>query len=275
MLHKTISLKESFPFLGENGCDPKLTLYLHEKHPELKRKTEKLPCLLICPGGGYGFVSAREAEPIVLNFLPKGFQIFVLTYSVAPHKYPTQLRQVAAAMEVIYANADAWDCDTNRIGIMGFSAGGHLACHYSNCYDCADVRAVFPDSKGVNAAVLSYPVISADPRWRHTGSFQNLAGEQEVSQETIERFSLHTKVTDRTPPTFLWHTAQDQLVHVMNTLLYAQALAQHNVPFSVRIYPRGLHGLATADDQTCADWAEVPDVHQWMEEAAQWLLETM
>ena len=275
MLHKTISLKDVYPFLGENGRDPTLTVYLHEKNPEIKWKTEKLPCLLICPGGGYGFVSAREAEPIVLNYLPKGFQIFVLTYSVAPHTYPTQLREVAAAMEVIYANADRWGCDTDRIAIMGFSAGGHLACHYSNCYDCQDVRAVFPESKGVNGVVLSYPVITADPQWRHTGSFQNLAGERDVSQQTIEKFSLHTKVTDRTPPTFLWHTAEDQLVPVMNSLLYAQALAEHKVPFSLRIYPQGQHGLATADDQTCADWAFVPDAHEWMEMSAQWLLQTM
>ena len=118
MLHKTISLKEVYPFLGEENRDPKLTLYLHEHNPQDTWKKEKLPCILVCPGGGYSSVSPREAEPIVLNFLPKGFQVFVLTYSVAPNRYPTQLREVAAAMEVIYANAEAWGCDTDRKSVV-------------------------------------------------------------------------------------------------------------------------------------------------------------
>ena len=107
------------------------------------------PAVLICPGGGYVMCSQRESEPVALNFLPEGYNVFVLTYSVAPHRFPTQLREVAAAMELIYANAAAWHCDTERVAIMGFSAGGHLAAHYSTCFDCPQVREIFPDSKNI------------------------------------------------------------------------------------------------------------------------------
>ena len=141
---ETIHLKDRYPFLGENGCDPTLQLYLPYNMVEMNRQDQKRPCLLLCPGGGYRMVSQREAEPIALHFLPEGMNVFVLTYSVAPHRYPTQLREVAAAMELICANADQWNCDTDRVAIMGFSAGGHLAAHYSTSYDSAAVREVFP-----------------------------------------------------------------------------------------------------------------------------------
>ena len=89
-------------------------------------------------------VSQREEEPIALHFLSEGYNVFVLAYFVAPHHFPVQLRQVAAAMEIIHMYADDWNCDPNRIAIAGFSAGGHLAAHYSNAYNSPEVRTVFP-----------------------------------------------------------------------------------------------------------------------------------
>lgn len=136
MRHEIFHLKDFYRELGKNGCDATLTTYLPDNLPEMGRIDERRPCLLICPGGGYEFCSKREQEPIALYFLPNGFNVFILKYSAAPNRYPTQLREVAAAMELIYKNADAWHCDTNRIAIMGFSAGGHLAAHYSNVYSC-------------------------------------------------------------------------------------------------------------------------------------------
>lgn len=276
MIHEIIHMKDCYPFLGENGCDPTLTVYAQDMNPEINRKDKLLPAILVCPGGGYSYVSAREAEPIAMKFLPWGFHIFVLTYSVAPNHFPTQIRQAAAAMELIHANADAWGVDTNRIAIMGFSAGGHLACHYSNCYDDPAVREVFPDSKPVNACVLTYPVITADPKYRHGGSIINVSGHSEPTPEDIEYFSLNNRVTPRTPPTFLWHTAADQLVPVINSLLYAQALAENKVSFAMRVYPRGAHGLATADDQTCTT-LQYPEseANAWITDAAKWLKNTI
>ena len=152
MIYNVLHLGERFPFLTENGCDPTLEVYLQENLGGYQ--SEKRPCLLLCPGGGYRFVSRREAEPVALHFLPEGFNVFVLTYSVAPNRFPTQLREVAAAMELIWEYADAWNCDVQKIAIMGFSAGGHLAAHYTNRWDCPQVREVFPESKAVAASVL-------------------------------------------------------------------------------------------------------------------------
>lgn len=276
MIYEVIHMKDHFPFLGENNCDPTLTVYSQSMHPEIVRTDKLLPAILVCPGGGYSYVSQREAEPMAVKFLAWGFHVFVLTYSVAPHHFPTQIRQVAAAMELIHSNAQRLGVDKNRIAIMGFSAGGHLACHYSNCYDCPEVREVLPESKPVNACVLTYPVISADPKYYHGGSIRNVSGHEEPTAEDTEYFSLNNRVTPNTPPTFLWHTAADQLVPVMNSLLYAQALAENNVSFALRIYPHGRHGLATADDLTCANLEyPVTDANAWITDAAKWLKDTM
>ena len=124
MIYEKIHLKEHFDFLGANDADPTLELYLPRNLSEMKREQQKRPCMLILPGGAYAFCSQRESEPMALHFLPEGYNVFVLTYSVAPHRFPTQLREVAAAMELIHANADKWNCDVSKIAIMGFSAGG-------------------------------------------------------------------------------------------------------------------------------------------------------
>lgn len=194
--------------------------------------------------------SQRESEPIALQFLPQGYNVFTITYSVAPHCFPTQLREVAALMELIYKNADVWNCDTSKIAIIGFSAGGHLAAHYSTMFDCKEVREVFPESKSVNASVLCYPVITSDPAHAHMGSFYNLLGKKDISNEEIEYFSCDRNVKDSTPPAFIWHTAEDTCVPVMNSLLYAEALNKHKIPFELHIYPFGGHGSSTCDAQT-------------------------
>lgn len=272
MICKTIELKNRFPFLGENGRNPDVTLYLPDPMQEMGRDDWKRPCLVICPGGGYGMCSQREAEPIALNFLSEGYNVFVIRYSVAPHRFPNQLREVAAVMELIWENTDNWHCDPNRIAIMGFSAGGHLAAHYSTCFDIPEVREVFPESKPVQASILCYPVITADPEITHLGSCQNLLGVESLTDEQVEKFSCDKQVTKHTPPAFLWHTAEDNAVPVANTLRYAEALSRYQIPFAVRIYPAGWHGLATVDDQTNDPLPqEIMPAHQWLSDAKQWL----
>jgi len=276
MQHRVIELKTYFPELGNNGCNPTLTLYLPYNSVEMNRQNQKRPNILLCPGGGYRFCSEREAEPIALHFLPEGYNVFMLNYSVAPNTFPTQLREVAAVMELIYQNADEWNADTSKIAIMGFSAGGHLAAHYSTSFDCPEVREVFPESKAVNASILCYPVITADPTCSHLGSFRNLTGKPEIDQSDVEKFSCELLVTEKTPPAFIWATATDASVPVISSFLYAQALSANKIPFELHIYPAGKHGLATSDDQTNGPLTpEVAHTHAWLEAMMKWLKITL
>lgn len=271
MKSEILHLKNFFDFLGEDGRDPLLEINLRYNMTEMKRENNKRPCVIVCPGGGYAMCSQREAEPIAVNFLSEGYNTFTLWYSVKPNRFPTQIREVAAVMELIYKNADNWNCDTSRIAIIGFSAGGHLAAHYSNAFDCPEVRQVFPESKKVNATILGYPVISADPSFRHTGSFENLLGHL-PSDEEIEKFSCNKLVNDNTAPTFIWHTAEDGCVPVRNSLEYAKALSEHKIPFELRIYPYGAHGLSTADSDSNNELSEnIKRDNEWLTAVKSWL----
>ena len=272
-----INLKEKYEFLGVADRNPNLTCYLPRNLAEMGREDEMRPCILICPGGGYAGCSEREAEPIALKFLNWGFNAFVLRYSCAPHRYPTQLREVAAAFEEIYANSNEWHCDLTKVGVIGFSAGGHLVAHYSNAYNNDAVREVFPESKKPNFAILAYPVISADETFAHKGSFVNLLGEYPVGDDVL-KFSCEKLVSADTPPTFLWHTTTDQVVPVKNCLSYATALADNNVPFSVHIYPYGVHGLSTVDHLTNDDDrldAKTLLADSWLSEFKKWFDNTL
>ena len=274
MTYEKLHLKDYFPFLGENGCDPTVETYLPFNMSECDRADRKRPCMIVCPGGGYSGCSSREAEPVAVHFLPEGYNVFVITYSCAPHRFPTQLREIAALMELIYKNADEGHCDTSRIHICGFSAGGHLAAHYSTMFDCKEVREVFPESKPVTGSVLCYPVITAEPDNSHKGSFVNLTGRNPITDEDIEQLSCEKQVKENTPPAFLWHTAEDGLVPVINSMLYANALNKYKIPFELHIYPFGAHGLSTSDYETLNNTAgdeNLAHVNSWLCSLKKWL----
>ncbi|MBE6732422.1 MAG: alpha/beta hydrolase [Ruminococcaceae bacterium] len=262
---ETIKLKEIYPFLSENGCDPTLTVYLpYNDYPEIKKDSR--PCMLVIPGGGYASCSNREAEPFALRFAALGFNAFVLKYSCAENRFPTQLIEVAAAMDLIHKNTEKWDCDTNKIAIIGFSAGGHLSAHYSTSFDMPEIRERFPESYPVNATILCYPVITADPEHAHKGSFLNLLGSYPETAEELDKYSCNKLVNEKTPPAFIWHTTTDQAVPVQNSLLYADALSKCGIPYELHIYPYGQHGLATADRVTC------PPLDKNLKLTADWLV---
>ena len=272
MVCKHLKLKDYFAVLGEEGRNPTLDTYLPYNMVEMKREKQKRPCLLICPGGAYAMCSERESEPVAVHFLSEGFNVFVLTYSVLPSHFPTQIREVAAAVELIYKYSEEWNCDTEKIALMGFSAGGHLAAHYSTMFDCNAVRTIFPESKAVNASVLCYPVISADWDVAHRGSFINLLGHKPNNQEEEDFFSCDKQVKPTTPPAYIWHTAEDGSVPVKNSILYANALAENKVPFELHIFPYGCHGLATCDRQTVDNIVPAYEyASAWLSDLKRWL----
>lgn len=272
MRHERIYLKDHFSFLGENGKNPYVDMYLPYNLVEMKRQDEKRPCMVVCPGGGYGMCSEREAEPIAFKYLEDGYDVFVINYSVAPHRFPSQLCEVAATMELIYKNAEEWHCDTEKVAIIGFSAGGHLAAHYSNAYNCKEVREIFPESKPVQASILSYPVISIDFPECHEGSFVNLLGHKPTEKEEIEYFSCEYLVSENTPPSFIWHTAEDNCVPVKNSLVYALALSAKKISYELHIYPYGCHGMSSCDHQVLDNVTETAVYNsKWVDASKKWL----
>lgn len=269
---ETIHLKEQFSFLGENGCDPQMDVYIPQNISVANRPDIKRPCMIVCPGGAYMSCCLRESEPVALQFLQEGFSVFVLRYSVSPKRFPVQLREIAAVMEWIYQHSEKYSLDTNKITIIGFSAGGHLAAHYSTSYDCEEVRKLFPNSKAVNATVLCYPVITAEGEYAHIDSFRNLLGVSHLSEEDIKKVSCEKLVSSKTPPTYIWHTMQDDGVSVVNSLLYAKALADNKVLCELHIFPFGPHGLSTVDWQTNGDLSsDVVGCADWLMEVKGWL----
>lgn len=275
MICERLYLNDYYPELGENGCNAYVDCYIPSR-PENAGETlknKKYPCMVICPGGGYSFTSDREAEPIALQFFALGYRVFIIRYSVKPHSFPQPLREIAGLMEILYDRAEEWNADVSKTAIIGFSAGGHLAAQYSNRYDCPEVRALFPESKPVQASILCYAVLSAKPGYTHKGTITNFVGGYEPEDMTHKGCSCELTVTEKTPPTFLWHTAQDQAVPVECSLWYAQELSAHKIPFELHIYPYGQHGLATVDG---LGYKEKPEAnifrnHKWIEDAKSWL----
>lgn len=273
MKYEKLYLKEYFPELGENGCNAYVECYIPATIQEHNLSGKVFPGIVVCPGGGYDYTSERESEVIATQFLSEGYRVFVVQYSVNPHGFPQQLREIAGTMEIIYKNAEEWHVDTSRMAIIGFSAGGHCAAQYSNRYDCPEVRELFPESKPVQASILSYPVITADPKYTHAGTVRNFVGGHTPTDLEEKGVSCHLVVSDKTPPTFLWHTAADELVAVENSLLYAHELSEHKIPFEMHIYPFGAHGLSIATEQVYADPLneKAKRAGKWVEDMKSWL----
>lgn len=256
--------------------DPHLTTYILDDSPSMKIK--KRPFILICPGGGYRFVSDREGEVLALQFSAMGYHTGVLTYSVAPAVYPVQLKETALAFSIIQKNAQSWNVLGDRIVIAGCSAGGHLAASYSLFYQeelvCGETG-LAPEKLRPAGMILSYPVISSG-EFAHQDSFAALLGdsyEHLKSNSLFGKLSLETQVTSDTPPAFLWHTFTDNLVPVENSLLFAMALRRVDVPTELHIFPAGGHGLALANELTLDQdgYGIQKECQIWIDLAKVWL----
>jgi len=219
--------------------------------------------VIVCPGGGYGGRAAHEADPIALYYHQQGFAAFVCHYRVAPYRHPYPSLDARRAVRTVRARAAEWGVKPDKIAILGFSAGGHLASTVATHPELPPAvdDAIERVSSRPDAAILCYPVISFGPHG-HEGSARNLLGDQ-LNDATRKEFSNELRVTAETPPCFLWHTADDGGVPVENSLQFALAMRQQQLPFALHIYPHGRHGLGLAPDD--------PQVSQWAPESAAWL----
>lgn len=242
------------------GEAPSLTLY--PAPPELANGA----AMVICPGGGYGGLADHEGEPVALWLNALGVTCVVLRYRLGPHsRHPMMLLDAARAVRTTRSRAREWNIDAARVGILGFSAGGHLASSLATHFDAGDENAVdsidrLPSRPDV--AVLVYPVITLRDPHTHAGSRQNLLGD-DPPQELLALLSNETQVTPETPPTFLVHSADDEAVPIENSLLFALALRRDRVPFAMQVYEHGGHGYGLGGDD--------PVLSAWPAQCAAWL----
>jgi len=224
--------------------------------------------ILVLPGGGYSRLSDVKEGSAVAEWLNSlGISAFVLKYRLGPrYNQPNQLLDAARALRMIRARAKEWNLDEKRLGILGFSAGGHLASTLATHFDAGKpdaADAIERVSSRPDLHILIYPVITMGD-FTHAGSKRNLLGEN-PSAELIRLYSNELQVTSETPPAFLVHTTTDTAVPVENSLQYAAALRRAKVPFELHIYERGPHGFGLAPNDPilatwaarCADWLGV------------------
>lgn len=238
-----------FDFIPEGASDCRVSAWLHMDGASREMADRKKPGILICPGGGYGGVSGREAEPVAQAYFAEGFHTFILRYSVLDQaKNFKPLIQLASAMVHIRKNADDWQVDENRIAVCGFSAGGHLAGSLGTLFNEPRFLERFQRDDHIrpDAMVLGYPVITAD-EYAHVNSLSHVSGAK-PGEEAYRWFGLDGHVDDQTPPTFLWHTAEDKTVPVENSLKMAAALSAAKVPFELHILPKGPHGMSVCNE---------------------------
>lgn len=241
--------------LGTEEADvPSLLIY---RADESKRNG---CAVVVCPGGGYGGLAMdHEGHQIADWYNSLGVTAVIVKYRLGPrYHHPAPLQDASRAVRYTRAHAAELQIDPNRIGIMGFSAGGHLASTVSTHFDSGDQDSndlVSRQSSRPDFAVLCYPVISLKSSFTHGGSKRNLLGE-DPDEELVNSLSNETQVTKDTPPTFIFHTHEDQAVPVMNAVVYYQALVENGVSAEMHIYQKGRHGVGLAfNDPILKNWS--------------------
>ncbi len=227
--------------------------------------------VVVCPGGGYGGLAPHEGRDYAMWLNELGVTAFVLKYRLGSggYRHPVMLNDATRAVRYVRSKAGDWKLDPRRVGIMGSSAGGHLASTLLTHFDAGNPSAEDPidrQSSRPDLGILCYPVISMGEK-THAGSKRNLLGEN-PSPELVRLLSNELQVTKETPPTFLFHTAEDKAVVVDNSLMFAAALAKHGVPFALHVYPKGPHGIGLGTRQ----W-DPAERHPWTTQLSVWLRE--
>ncbi|HVU28717.1 MAG TPA: alpha/beta hydrolase [Verrucomicrobiae bacterium] len=249
--------------LGTNDFDiPTVTPYL----PDATNATGA--AMVICPGGGYAGLASHEGNDYALWLNQHGVTAFVLKYRLGSHgyHYPAEFQDVTRAMRWVHAHAADYKIDPHRVGVMGSSAGGHLAATLLTHFDSGNPNSSDPierESSRPDLGILCYAVITMG-ELTHQGSKENLLGKN-PSPELVKLLSNELQVTANTPPCFLWTTFEDKTVPMENSMMFAEALRKNHVPFAFHVYENGRHGLGLDDKPP------FPHPHPWAADCLFWL----
>jgi acetyl esterase/lipase len=251
-----------------SGDVPTITVWLPA------REKASGAAVVICPGGGYGFLATEHEGSEVAAWLNSiGVAGVMVKYRIAPkYHHPAPLQDAQRAIRMVRHHAAEWGIDPNRVGILGFSAGGHLASTASTHFDAGQREAKDPvdrESCRPDFSILVYPVVALATEFGHSGSRTNLLGEN-PDPALVANLSNETQVTKETPPAFLAHTAEDTAVPPENSMLYASALRRAGVPFELHVFEKGVHGLGLG-----TGWkgriAPEPGFQAWPRLCEEWL----
>ncbi len=257
---------------GQITGEAELTVYTGEVDG-----CEKRSAVIICPGGGYWQVVAREGEPVARQFVKMGCVAFVLSYSVLPNGFPISLLELAKAVAIVRSRANEWNIDRDKVLLCGFSAGGHLACSLGVFWNREFVWKAIGEKNGTaikpNGMILGYPVITSGIHAHEyfvERLFQYRGGPGEGDLELV---SLEKQVSGDTPKAFIWQTCTDEDVPVENSLLLAEEMRKHGVNVELHIFPQGPHGLALASELSSNGNPEFENVHcsSWILLVEHWL----
>jgi acetyl esterase/lipase len=248
--------------VGETDADrPTLTVWLPEKQASTRS------AVVVCPGGGYRHLAMDHEGVQIAQWLnERGVAAFILEYRLAPaYKHPVMMHDVQRALRQVRSNASKYDIAVDKIGVWGFSAGGHLASTAATHFDDGNKSSDDPVDRvscRPDFAILCYPVISMKDGVTHGGSKNNLLGDN-PKPELLELMSNELQVTAKTPPTFLFHTTEDKAVPVENSLLFFLALRKAKVDCEMHVYQQGRHGVGLAQQD--------PILSTWPSHLADWL----
>lgn len=273
MIYQTINLDREHP-------EVTLTTYIPDPSSEYQ-ENKKTPAVIVCPGGAYQFLSDREGEPIALRFNSEGYAAFVLRYRVGINGeavQPKPLFDLGRAMVYVKEHAKEWRIDAEHISICGFSAGGHLCASYASAWHESWLAKELGESKEKlkpYAAILGYPVADMVLMYEKNKECPTelmeltsvaMFGKADPGEEVLRKYSPVYQVGGKTVPCFIWHTAEDELVDLRNSLRLAEALYLNKIPFQLFVYPYGMHGLALSNSVTdCGEGSVREEAEGWFE----------